>query len=202
MHSVHDVAQRSSVPFCHLVLMPHAHRFARPLALACTVLALAVAPMRAASAQVQDITVPVLPEFGAMTGISIPVGHLAEGTAPGFNVGALAQYRAPGEALGIRGELLYQHFPSKDSTFRSASSTALTLNVLYNVQGYDFRPYVIGGMGFYHLSQQGNHPGLNAGVGIDIPLTGLSAHIETRIHWALTSGPNNITIPFSFGLRF
>lgn len=182
--------------------MTLAHRLARPLAAALAACTLAVIPARRAQAQARDITVPILPQFGVETGISLPIGHLAESVAPGFNLGALAQYRAPGEALGVRGEVLYQHFPAKDSSHTSASSTAATLNVLYDVPGYQFRPYFIGGMGFYHLSHQGNHPGLNAGMGIDIPLTGLSAHLEARMHWALTTGANNITIPISFGLRF
>lgn len=176
------------------------NRTLAPVALLAATVLLAV-PLRA---QTRDIEVPPLPQFGGFAGISLPVGGISSSQQAGFNLGALAQYRAPGEALGIRGELGYEHFShKKDATVGNASATTLTLNALYFVQGYDFRPYIIGGMGFYHLNNGwGNHPGLNAGMGIDIPLTGMAAHLEARIHWALTDHPSYVSVPLSFGIRF
>jgi len=52
------------------------------------------------------------------------------------------------------------------------------------------------------VSDQGNHPGFNFGVGVDIPMTGLSAHFEARLHRVLTDGAHYTTVPFSFGVRF
>ena len=43
-----------------------------------------------------------------------------------------------------------------------------------HIPGYAFRPYVIGGMGLYHISDDGNHPGINVGMGIGLlPVTGI-----------------------------
>ncbi len=154
-------------------------------------------------AQTPDIVVPPRPLIGVEGGISIPAGGLSSTQQAGFNLGALAQYDPAGEALGVRGELMFEQFSKKQSsTVGSRSGTYLTVNVLYHVRGYDFRPYLIGGMGFYHLSQQGNHPGLNIGTGIDIPLTGMSAHMEVRMHYALTDGPSYVSFPITFGMRF
>lgn len=162
--------------------------------------ALVAAPL---AAQTRDIVVPPRPLIGFAGGISIPAGSLSKTQQAGFNVGALAEYNAPGEALGVRGELMFEQFSKKaDATVSSKSGTMLSVNVLYHVRGYDFRPYFIGGMGFYHISQQGNHPGLNAGVGVDIPLTGFSAHLEMRVHRPLNDGPSYLSVPISFGVKF
>lgn len=155
------------------------------------------------AAQTPDIVVPPRPLIGFSGGISIPAGGLSKTQQSGFNLGALAEYRAPGEAMGIRGELNFEQFSKKqNATVGSRSATELTVNAIYHVPGYTFRPYVIGGLGFYHLTQQGNHPGFNVGTGIDIPLTGFSAHMEMRVHWAMTDGPSFISIPISFGVEF
>ena len=163
-----------------------------------TVLGLALAAAPAAAQQRAS-----LPQFGLTAGISIPVGSLAETHVAGFAAGALAQYRAAGEALAVRGELHYESFAPKQTLDIEPKRAVIgTINVLYHVPGYDFRPYVIGGMGFYSLSGQRNYPGLNAGFGIDIPLTGLSAHLEARVHRALVDGPGYVTVPVTFGIKF
>lgn len=162
--------------------------------------------MAASTARAQDAAGSlVMPQFGAFAGISVPVGSLARTHVAGFNVGALAEYRAPGEAVGVRAEALYEDFAPKTSLTPGTpnkNNLALTMNVLYHVAGYDFRPYIIGGMGFYHISGQNNHPGLNLGLGMDIPLTGFTAHLEARVHRPLIDGPSFVTVPISFGVRF
>lgn len=153
-----------------------------------------------AGAQVQTVR---LPQVGGSLGISIPAGPIAKNYAAGFNLSALAEYRMPGEALGIRGEVFYEHFPAKEGiAVDNRNTVALNANVLYHMVGNTLNPYVIAGMGFYHLSEEGNRPGLNAGMGIDIPLAGFSGHFEARVHVGLTDGPTYVSIPVSFGLRF
>ena len=174
------------------------HRFSAHLVPVAAALLIA-APL---AAQTPDIVVPPRPFIGFSGGISIPAGGLSKTQQSGFNIGALAEYRAPGEAMGIRGELNFEQFSKKQDAPTSRSATELTINALYNVPGYAFRPYFIGGMGFYHLTQQGNHPGFNVGTGITIPLTGFSAHMEMRVHWAMTDGPSFVTVPISFGVEF
>lgn len=155
------------------------------------------------AAQTPDIVVPPRPLIGFSGGISIPAGGLSRTQQAGFNLGALAEYHAPGEAVGIRGELNFEQFSKKQNSGASSrSATELTINALYDIPGYAFRPYLIGGMGFYHLTEQGNHPGFNIGTGINIPLTGFTAHMEARVHWAMTDGPSFISIPVSFGVAF
>lgn len=148
----------------------------------------------------------VLPgvQVGGAAGVSIPTGRLGDAYDAGFNLSGLVQLRTPEEAVGVRGEVLWEQFSHKQSVPDAGTKDAvsLVLNAMYFVPGYALRPYFIGGMGFYHVSDQGNHPGFNFGVGIDIPMTGLAAHFEARLHRVLTDGAHYTTVPFSFGVRF
>ena len=143
-------------------------------------------------------------QVGGAAGISIPTGHLGEVYSAGFNLSGLVQLRTPEEAVGVRAEALWEQFGHKDSAPNAGTkdAVAFALNAMYFVPGYAIRPYFIGGMGLYHVSGQGNHPGFNFGLGMDIPMTGLSAHFEARLHRVLTDGSRYMTVPFSFGVRF
>ena len=167
------------------------------IVLACAVIACASvsSPTRAQLPTVQ---------LGGAAGISIPTGHLGQVYSAGFNLSGLAQMHAPTEAVGARAEVLWERFGHKESapTAGSKDALALVLNAMYFVPEYALRPYFIGGMGFYSVTDQGNHPGFNLGLGMDIPLSGMSAHFEARLHRVLTDGAKYTTVPFSFGVRF
>ena len=142
--------------------------------------------------------------IGGSAGISIPTGHLGDVYAAGFNLSGLAQFRSPAEAVGIRGEVLWEHFGRKTGIVDvdNKNSVSGLVNAMYFVPGYTLRPYFIGGMGIYHVTDQGTRPGFNFGLGMDIPLSGLSAHLEARLHKVLVDNGSYVTVPMSFGVRF
>jgi hypothetical protein len=142
--------------------------------------------------------------LGAAFGISFPVGDLSSGHSSGFNLAGTADFNAPGQAMGLRGELFYEHFSAKNGYggAGSAQAAATIVNAVYHFQGQSFHPYLIGGMGLYWVTQQSARPGFNAGAGFDIPLTGMTAHFEARIHKVLTNGRSYVSLPISFGLSF
>ena len=166
------------------------------------VLGLVACAMSPAPASAQQV-VPGL-QLGGAAGISIPTGRLGDVYSAGFNLSGLAQLHDPNEAVGARAEVLWERFEHKQSspTAGSKDAVSLVLNAMYFVPEYALRPYFIGGMGFYSVSDQGNHPGFNLGLGMDIPLSGMSAHFEARLHRVLTDGAKYTTVPFSFGVRF
>ena len=141
---------------------------------------------------------------GGSAGISIPTGRLGDVYAPGFNLSGLAQFRSPNEAVGIRGEVLWEHFGRKTGVtgIDNKNSVSGIENAMYFGPGYAVRPYFIGGMGIYHVTDQGTRPGFNFGLGMDIPLSGLSAHLEARLHKVLVDQGSYVTVPLSFGVRF
>ena len=142
--------------------------------------------------------------LGASLGVSLPTGGLSSGHAPGFNLAGLAEYQAPGQVMGIRGELFYERFPAKSgaSNVKASQAVAGIVNAVYHFQTPAFHPYLIGGMGLYRVTDGGSRPGFNGGVGIQIPLTGMTAFFEARIHKVLTDGSPYVSLPISFGLSF
>jgi hypothetical protein len=157
---------------------------------------------RVAGAQAAQ-TMP-LPVLGIGGGISIPAGGIAKNRQPGFNLDGMAEFRVPSEPLGLRGEVLYQYFGVDKNALNTATanSVAFLVNVVYHSPGAVAHPYLIGGMGLYHISDQGNSAGFNVGTGLTIPLSGVGAYAEARVHFALAQGPSFVTIPITFGITF
>jgi hypothetical protein len=154
-----------------------------------------------AQAPVQTMPVPII---GIGGGISIPAGGIAKNRQPGFNLDAMAEFRTPSEPLGLRGEVLYQYFGKDQNAVgaTSANTAGFLVSVVYHAPKSQVRPYLIGGMGLYHISDQGNSAGFNIGTGLTIPLTGMGAYAEARMHFALAQGPSFVTIPITFGISF
>jgi hypothetical protein len=142
--------------------------------------------------------------LGAGFGISIPTGKLADAHSAGFNLSASAAYQAVNQPMGIRGELLYQHFGAETGTtgVKASQDVAAIVNGEYHFQGHGFDPYLIGGLGLHHVTEGGTHPGFNGGLGVRIPLVGMTAFFEARIHKVLTDNSSYVSIPISFGLSF
>lgn len=167
------------------------------------VLAFSFVASRSAAAQAPVQTMPV-PIIGVGGGISIPAGGFAKDRQPGFNLDAMVEFRTPSEPLGLRGEVLYQYF-GKDQNApnaTTANTVAFLVNVVYHAPKSQVRPYLIGGMGLYHISDNGNNAGFNVGTGVTIPLTGMGAYAEARVHFALAQGPSFVTVPITFGITF
>jgi hypothetical protein len=155
-----------------------------------------------ASAQAPVQTMPV-PIIGIGGGISVPAGGIAKNRQPGFNLDAMVEFRTPSEPLGLRGEVLYQYFGKDQNAVTSdANAVGFLVNVVYHAPKSQVRPYLIGGMGLYHISDQGNSAGFNVGTGLTIPLTGMGAYAEARLHFALAQGASFVTIPITFGISF
>ena len=163
-----------------------------------------LATSRTLVAQAPPTSSMPVPIVGIGGGISIPAGGIAKDRQPGFNLDAMAEFRTPNEPLALRGEVLYQYF-GKDQNVANATTAntvAFLINVVYHAPKSQVRPYLIGGMGLYHISDNGNNAGFNVGTGLTIPLTGMGAYAEARVHFALAQGPSFVTVPITFGITF
>ncbi|HKW49994.1 MAG TPA: hypothetical protein VJN70_21220 [Gemmatimonadaceae bacterium] len=162
-----------------------------------------ISSSRVAAGQAAGAQTMPLPVLGIGGGISIPAGGIAKDRQPGFNINGMAEFRVPSEPLGLRGEVLYQYFAhDKNAVTSNANAVGFLVNVVYHSPGSMAHPYVIGGMGLYHIADQGNSAGFNFGTGLTIPLTGVGAFAEARVHFALAQGPSFVTIPITFGITF
>lgn len=164
---------------------------------------------------------PVNPfSFGVSAGAAIPTGDAADDLSTGYSVDGIIGVRAPTLPVSFRGEVGYTRFGFKDGDgagFRMISGVA---NVLYTFSAGPtavVRPYVIGGVGVYNGRAVGDgfddaesrtKVGFNGGVGLEIPLSGITGFGEVRfanVRFAERgegSGANLNYIPIRFGIRF
>lgn len=197
--------------------MRHATRAAT---LATLVLSASAAFAHPARAQANPIS------FGVTAGATKALGDFGDGVDLGYHIGALAQWSGPDLPFGVRLDGVYHRFSVKQSVLAgsgvdnaNASITAGTLNGVFMLSsgtGAPITPYLIGGVGFYHLtasatctgcgglsvSDSQNKFGLNGGGGLSFPMTGFSAFIEARYHHVFTDGGATSMVPISVGIVF
>lgn len=179
----------------------------RHLAVASLALLLA-APVHRAHAQ-------SLTSVGIAAGASVPVSDYGDQVKTGYNAYLTLDVHAPLSPVSLRIDGMFNELEVKDNvTFAQKSHVwALTANVVLGAADLIVaKPYIIGGLGYYHHSFTGqpvgfdipaeNKFGVNAGVGIAIPLTGFRAFAEARYHAMLDSDNKVRFIPISFGVVF
>jgi hypothetical protein len=176
---------------------------------------LAVAPLAfavsAASAHAQATGAPTRPvSIGITGGLSIPTGDAGDAIESGFLVGGLLEFARPVSPLAFRLEVDYQRFESKldlpgAGNLRVISGVA---NVLYKFGGETVRPYLLGGVGLFNTgsSVEGSESetdfGGNVGIGLELPLSGITAFGDVR-YQSIFASPDNVNlIPIRVGIRF
>ena len=144
-----------------------------------------------------------VPLYGVTAGISLPVGRLATDNAAGYGVGGVVEYAVSGQPYSLRGELLLQHFPVKSGRPLAYDVNLLSLgtNIVYRLDPVT-KTFVTGGIAIYNATKEGTRPGVNAGGGVEIPLTGFSAVAEARLHVMLADSRPIYSIPITVGVRF
>jgi opacity protein-like surface antigen len=156
--------------------------------------------------------------FGVSAGAVVPTGRFADAVNTGFSVDGLVTLRVPTLPVSFRGEVGYSRLGFKESddvNFRIISGVA---NVVFGFQAAPtavVRPYVIAGIGAYNgkitadddlgddsdLESETNI-GFNGGIGIEIPLSGITGFGEVRYTSVRGDAGNVNFIPIRFGIRF
>jgi hypothetical protein len=160
--------------------------------------------------------------FGGSLGLSLPTGDVSNAVNTGFNLNGLAEYRFRRSSLSLRGELVYHHFGLKTDPLvgvngGSASAFGGVADVIYTFATAPrslVHPYLIGGLGLYHVGANadtflGNVDlgsqtklGLNGGVGVEFSMRGPRPFAEVRFHTVFTDGANANFIPIAVGVKF
>lgn len=161
------------------------------------------------SARAQQTVPPAAPTIGASGGIGagivVPIGALSDNHAAGYTLSGLIDFSAAEQPFSFRAELILQHFDRK----RNAPAGTDNMNILSLGASLLARSpmqassaYFIGGIGVYNATDNGTKPGINAGAGIEVPLTFFVGLADVRIHWVMTEGRPLLTIPITLGARF
>lgn len=156
----------------------------------------------------QQTRPPASPTFGASggggAGIAIPVGRLSETNSAGYAVTGLVDFSAADQPYSFRGELIFQHYDRKSSVAgsRSMNITSLGASLLARSPAGGSSGFILGGIAIYRLTGEGTKPGVNAGGGLEVPLTFFIGIADIRVHYVLTEGRPAVTIPITLGARF
>ena len=164
----------------------------------------------AAPAIAQQSIPPAAPTIGASggvgAGIAIPLGNLNTTHSAGYTLSGLVDFSAADQPFSFRAELLFQHYDRKSAApagMQNMNITSLGASLLARSANKGASStFVIGGIGVYKLTDRGTKPGVNAGVGLEVPLTFFIGMADIRLHYVLTDGKPAVTIPITLGARF
>ena len=178
-------------------------------------LSAAAAALTAATAAAQA---PINPSsFGVSAGAVIPTGTFGDAYNTGYSVDGIIALRVPTLPVSFRGEVGYARFGAKLSDNTNSRVISGVGNLVLGIPAGPtavVRPYLIGGVGAYNGRRSegvGNNTfneasqtdvGLNGGIGIEIPLSGLTGFGEVRYTSIFTEGTHTNYVPIRFGIRF
>ncbi|HMC55474.1 MAG TPA: hypothetical protein VKH19_09910 [Gemmatimonadaceae bacterium] len=173
-------------------------------------LTIVVAVLGATSAAAQQTVPPASPTIGASGGvgggIAIPIGSIADNHAAGYTLAGLVDFSAADQPYSFRAELIYQRYDRKAAApagTRDINMTSLGASLLArSANSKGSSAFALGGIAVYRLTGLGTRPGVNAGVGLEVPLTFFVGIADVRAHYVLTDGKPAITIPITLGARF
>ena len=166
--------------------------------------------MLSAGVGAQQTVPPAAPTIGASgglgAGIAIPIGALNDTHAAGYTIAGLVDFSAADQPYSFRAELIYQHYDRKSAApvgTRHMNMTSLGASLLArSASRQGSSGFVIGGIGVYRMTDRGTKPGINAGVGLEVPLTLFIGMADIRVHYVLTDSKKVITLPITLGARF
>ncbi|HEY0778016.1 MAG TPA: outer membrane beta-barrel protein, partial [Gemmatirosa sp.] len=169
--------------------------------------------------------------FGVEGGLAVPTSTLGNDLNSGYSVGGLLDlHPAPGP-LSLRLEVGYDRFDYK-ATYETLAAQQIgvnyssnthflrgTANLVYRLPNMSgIRPYITGGVGVYNNShgstlQYAGYTssssststtkfGINGGVGVELPLSGITPFIEVRAHGVQTDYTPVTYVPITVGFRF
>ena len=161
---------------------------------------------------------PVNPfSFGVSAGAAVPVGDFGDGYKTGYGINGLIGIRVPASPVSFRGEVGYTRNDFKGGVDGHTRIISGVANILLSASPGPTvvaRPYLIGGVGIYNGKtsldasnveiDDGSDTkfGLNGGVGVELPLSGISAFAEARFVSIFTEDRKTNYIPITVGIRF
>ena len=174
-----------------------------------SLVALAAIVVASRGALAQQTVPPASPTIGASgglgAGIVVPVGALADNHAAGYTLSGLIDFSAAEQPFSFRAELILQHFDRKRNAPQETDDMniwSLGASLLARTPKQASSAFLIGGIAIYKATDNGTKPGINAGAGLEVPLTFFVGMADIRMHWVMTEGRPLLTIPITLGARF
>ena len=152
-------------------------------------------------------------EFSVGAGVGIPLGNFNDVVKLGWQGTAALSFVPRNSPVGIQVDGTFSQFGDESPLDIKSQLIYGTVDAVYRFQsseGSRFRPYVIGGGGFYNFKETGDDAigasnteiGINAGAGFDFKAGRAGLFIEGRFHNVFIGGPNLQFFPINLGIRF
>ena len=163
--------------------------------------------MGASAAEAQS---PV--RFGLAGGLSLPQGEDSDFLENGFHGQVMLGFGMMALPVKLRADLSYHSFGGKDGTLAEGADARVisgALNANIGMGGIGVKPYLSGGLGMYNMKVEAfgedvteTDFGVNAGVGLEFSLTGMSTFLEARYIHIFSEGEATKIVPITFGIMF
>jgi opacity protein-like surface antigen len=152
--------------------------------------------------------------FGLAGGLSLPQADLSDGLESGFHGQVMLGFGMMALPVKLRADLTYHSLGVEDGgIFGSDDDLRViggALNAIVGMGGIGVKPYLTGGVGFYNSKfgdfDAENDFGLNAGVGLEFSLTGMSTFLEVRYVKIFVDDEGGdfsaAIVPITFGIMF
>ncbi len=158
-------------------------------------------------------------------GLAAPVGDFGTGLSAGADLmGAVEAWFPRTAPIGFRAEIGYSHFGASNSVNASANIVRFLVDALYDfhLSGTAFEPYILGGLGIYHVSfsvdecailavpgcvsgDASTGLGINFGGGVRYPFGPVQGFAEVRYQLPFTA-PGGLSdapyFPLQLGVRY
>ncbi len=162
-------------------------------------------------------------QFGLGGGITTPLGNLNDYTKTGYHGLVTVGFQGPASLpIGFRIDGIFQRLGRTDGAFATNDQALQTIGGIANgvftfktSETSVFRPYIIGGVGYYNtkttngnLNENGNSTGsngdvgINGGVGFNFVMGHLGLFLEGRIHHLFSEGNSKNFVPVTLGVKF
>lgn len=143
--------------------------------------------------------------YGFGGGLILPMGDYGDVAKTGWHLMGLIQIPISQSPIHLRFDGMYGSNSSKSGSgsIKLAGGTADLLYHLGN-RASSVRPYVLGGLGFYNVSNGSSESdfAFGFGGGILFGVGNMHAFLETRYMSIQTSGSSLTFLPVTFGLMF
>ncbi|HWH02806.1 MAG TPA: hypothetical protein VN674_03880 [Gemmatimonadales bacterium] len=169
-----------------------------------TVVALALAAVATPTLRAQDPQPTEGVRFGVGGGFLIPTGDYGKVDKTGWHVLGLIQLPISGSPIHLRFDGIYGS-TTHQSAFGSGKTTVAggTADLLFHLgsRGSAVRPYLLGGVGLFHVSSESKF-GYGLGGGFLFGVGTTHAFLEARYMSVQTSGSSLTFVPITAGLMF
>lgn len=150
--------------------------------------------------------------FGIAGGLSLPTGEDKDFFDTGFHGQVMLGFGMMALPVKLRADLSYHSFGGKDGTLADGAdwrTISGAVNAIVGMGGIGVKPYFTGGLGMYNNKVEAfgedfseTDVGLNAGLGLEFSLTGMSTFLEARYIHIFTEDEATQVIPITFGILF